>query len=212
MRVRTSVAAAALMLCAWMVVASLADAASVSVTSDNLLKGMTTSAASEYSGDYAATKAVDGLPEVSDWVSKGGAGTQILSVSGFDSAVGLIRIWSNADIPVRSVAIRSSTNSLPSTNPADYATSLVATTTYDAALTGWTHNPDVANMTGDYYIDYSVSAPAGTKSLLFDFTNSGNVWVRVEEVQAYAIPEPTTMGLLVTGLISIVAYAWRKRS
>jgi hypothetical protein len=201
------------MVCAWMVVASLADAASVSVTSDNLLKGMTVSATSEYSGEYAATKAVDGLPEVSDWVSTVGAGTQILSVSGFDSAVGLIRLWSNTDIPVKSVAIRSSTNSIPSTNPGDYETSLVTTRTYDAALTGWTRNPNWENLSGDYYIDYAVSAPAGTRSLLFDFTNTANAWVRVEEVQAYsAVPEPTTMGLVVTAMLGIVAYAWRKRS
>ena len=160
------------------------------VTAPNVLLGATAMASSENSAEYSATKAIDGRPEVSDWVSARGAGKQILSVSGFNSVIGTIRIWSNTDIPIRSVAIRSSTTQKKSLRAADYETLLVPASTFDAGLTGWARSSDYLNRTGDCYIDFAVNAPPGTRSLFLDFGNSENEWVRVEEVQAFQQRRP----------------------
>lgn len=212
MSVRMNLAVVAIVVCGLTAAASIADAAAISVTAPNLLRGGTAVASNRLNADYTDSKAIDGLSEVSDWVGPAGAGNQILSVSGFNSAIETIRIWGNTDIPVYSVAISSSTTSQTSTSLASYETSLVTTTTYDSNMTGWTHNADYVNGSGDYYIDYNVNAQAGTKSLLFDFSNIGDRWVRIEEVQAFApVPEPSSMVLAVLGIFGFAAYAWRKR-
>ena len=75
------------------------------------------------------------------------------------------------------------------------------------------------------YVDMSVNAPAGTKSLLICFgsshwvdnasstgdysTESGGVLVG--EIQAFAAPEPSAVVLLTLGLFGLLCYAWRKR-
>jgi hypothetical protein len=212
MRVRLNSAIVALIACVLLATASVANATLTSVGASNLFQGKTVTSSSDYSGDYVATKATDGQPEVSDWVSSGGDSNPRLVVSGLDgtTAIGTIRLWSNTDIPVRSVTIWSSTTNQTSLTASSYEASLVTTKTYDNTLTGWTHNPDYPNGTGDYYIDYAVNAPAGTQSVLVDFGSMG--WVRVEEIQGFAsVPEPATMILLVTGLFGMLAYAWRKR-
>ena len=83
---------------------------------------------------------------------------------------------------------------------------------------------DPANPTYSY-VDLSVNAPAGTKSLLICFgsshwvdnasstgdysTESGGVLVG--EIQAFAAPEPSAVVLLTLGLFGLLCYAWRKR-
>ena len=69
------------------------------------------------------------------------------------------------------------------------------------------------------YVDFSVNAPAGTKSLLisfgsyywddYDLSFAGGALIG--EVQAFATPEPSVLTLLGTGLCGLLCYAWRKR-
>jgi hypothetical protein len=73
------------------------------------------------------------------------------------------------------------------------------------------------------YTDYAVNIAAGTKSLMLAFGGgcylgtsqadwNGGAQALIGEVQAFApTPEPGTIVLLATGLIGLLAYAWRKR-
>jgi len=131
--------------------------------------------------------------------------------------------------------IKSSTSVTSSLTASDYETVLATVyesplCTFDTATVCGTIYAGTWNQdNGDafVYFDIPVSAPAGTKSLYFDF---GNCYLsstrdsegyppgirgygeRIFEVQALAeIPEPGTLALLATGLIGLLAYAWRKR-
>ena len=57
----------------------------------------------------------------------------------------------------------------------------------------------------------SVSAPAGTQSLYFNFGNSGGTGMAVAEIQAFAAPEPSALVLLACGVMALLAYAWRAK-
>jgi hypothetical protein len=67
------------------------------------------------------------------------------------------------------------------------------------------------------YKEFLVNAAAGTKSLYFNFgtTGGGDVgWniARISEIQAFAaVPEPSTVALLASGVMALLAYAWKKR-
>jgi hypothetical protein len=72
------------------------------------------------------------------------------------------------------------------------------------------------------YADFTINAPAGTKSLLISFgygydedgswTGPNSCGALVAEIQGFgAVPEPGTLALAATGLIGLLAYAWRKQ-
>jgi hypothetical protein len=158
-----------------------------SVTAPNLLSGKTATASSEYSTIHVASNAVDGLTEdngKTDWVSNAAEGDSNprLAISGFNSPIRTIRIWTDDDIPIKSIGIRSSTRDQRSLAAADYETSLVEPTEY-TDLSDWT-TLGVESVEGSYYHDFDVHAPAGTRSLLFDFGDKA--WVRVQEAQAFS--------------------------
>jgi hypothetical protein len=56
-----------------------------------------------------------------------------------------------------------------------------------------------ANGLSGYVGDYGVDTTTGTS------------WVVLNSSGTFAVPEPGTLGLLVAGFLSLIAYAWRKR-
>jgi hypothetical protein len=181
-----------------------------SVYEANLLTNKPVAFSSEYLPDYAANNAVDGQGgdggPGNDFVFLPGDQNQRLIVHGFDSSVGLIRVWTGADLAPLSLSIMSST--VDQSDVGAFAgTELVSVP--DLA-NGWMTDTD-----GRLYRDFAVNTPVGTKSLYFNFGN-GNIlqgagagFARVLEVQAYAVPEPSTVAMLVTGLVGLLV--WRKR-
>jgi hypothetical protein len=124
-----------------------------------------------------------------------------MAITGFDSSVGLIRVWRDGDRVPDTVTIASTTVA-DSINPSDYA-----------ALTSVTGLRSMFNAEG--YADIPVNAPAGTKGLGFLWGPGDNApGARLQEIQAFAgapVPEPSTVVMLACGLVSLLAYAWRKR-
>jgi hypothetical protein len=130
-----------------------------------------------------------------------------ITVHGLNHNLTDVRLWSAIDIPPAAVAILGNTTDTTDVNDPGWTT-LVPT----YALTGnWSTDLPAEAPNIALYHDFSV-ATTGTKSLMFDFgTTAGHT--RISEVQAYgaAAPEPSTMILLAIGLVSLLAYAWRKR-
>ena len=42
-------------------------------------------------------------------------------------------------------------------------------------------------------------------------TQMGNAAFAIDDINSYVVPEPGTFALLITGLLGLAAYAWRKR-
>jgi hypothetical protein len=201
------------------------------VTDTNLLSGLAANPAnvgvSSYFNDGSAANAygpgaADYGPQNSTNGAGGGAGAgndfvfaqgdsdERLAITGFNSRVSDIRVWTASDLAPSQITIYSSTTSETSINSANYS-SLLSTVVGPAWIAG-----TGASM-GLEYADFQVSAPAGTQSLLFDFgaTNSGNPqipgFVRVAEVQAFApVPEPSTIVAL-CGLAAMGLFLFARR-
>lgn len=195
------------------------------VSDDNLLLGLTPVVSSVFAGNASSgtfgypanlTNGAGGGP-TGDFIFQVGDSQQRMVVTGFDSAVSLIRIWSGSDLFPGQVAIKSSTTA-----------GLGLDGTFETELPGLAYNDSISAWTASglgvdgmqmYYIDAAVNAPAGTQSLYLNFgggrssgPNAGWGASRVSEVQAFApVPEPGTLALLATGLLGLLAYAWRKR-
>jgi hypothetical protein len=227
----------------------VAHASFVSVSEGNLLTGKTVLASSSYdSTGFPKAGVVDGAagdaPNKSDFLFANDGGVEQLVISGFNSNVAKIRIWTEPDFTPGSVTVRSSTNNVTSadwgalsTDPTTvFEKSLVSATTLSvfpepsgnanswtvgATAGSWTVSSQVpsgpSNTIASLYKEFLVSAPAGTQSLYFNFgaTGGGDAgWNigRISEIQAFsAVPEPSTVALLVSGAIGLLAYAWRKR-
>lgn len=164
-----------------------------------------------------ADDTVDGLvlnftnpPDENDLsFSDDAGGVRQLIVHGLNHDLNMIRLWSAVDVPPDSVIIKTNT-----------------TDTVDPLAAGWTTLVPSFTLTGTWsddlpaeepgvalYHDFSVNS-TGTKSLFFEFDNvSTTDSIRISEVQAYgqAVPEPSSILLLTSGLIGLMAYAWRKR-
>lgn len=83
---------------------------------------------------------------------------------------------------------------------------LVANVYSVAASQGWTHGSISGTAT---------STTAGTIGIVFKFvagSGANQPWLdHVTLTQTSAVPEPTTIMLTMTGLVGLLAYAWRKR-
>jgi hypothetical protein len=207
--------------------------ASVLVSDPNLLSGKQVATSSNYGGDGSAgtfgcsANVVNGAGggPTADFIfysSNGGDTQQRVVIHGFDSSVNLVRIWSGTDLSPARVCIKSSTTNLSPT-AADFANAQAVgesfeTLLYDmTAISGWTQSGQGVDKMDLYYHDVVVNAAAGTKSLYLDFgqDNGGQYpgWgaCRISEIQAFGVPEPGTVAMLVSGLVGLLAYAWRKR-
>jgi len=121
-----------------------------------------------------------------------------VSVSGFNSGVGLARYWGSpyaypgGNRSLNGVTIYSSTTATTSLDPADYTLlgtfSIPLLSGGPSLPAGW-----VQDSAGRCYYDITISAPGGTQSLLFKFANSGipnNFANDIQKIQAFA---PATM-------------------
>lgn len=176
------------------------------ISDPNLLSGLAAipgdaASSSVFNASYDlpfATNGIGGGPGA-DFVFDPNDSDQRLAITGFNSAIVDVRIWSG-DLRPNQVTIESSTTSKISLTAADYETTLVPLT----SLVGQFNPPS-----GQGYVDFAVSAPAGTKSIFFDFgagqdTTPSPGFDRISEVQAFA-PEPASLGLLGLGGLSLLA-------
>jgi hypothetical protein len=170
-----------------------------------------------FGGSFDGSQAVDNLVSAanapadnglifsgSDTFNPGtGFNAQLAAFNGFNSPISEIWLYSLINDTLRipaQVTIKSSTTSQTSLNPADYETTL--TTAFPLGLAAFSHVPVVVDpvndpiFPSDRYAIVPVNAPAGTKSLFFDFDNDSTVGgngTRLQEVQAFFVPEPGSM-------------------
>lgn len=207
----------------WVAVVTLAFAlslaasnatASVLISDPNLLSNKEAVSSSVWETNYAS-RATDGLgtPDGTGHFIFNYDSDQRLVIHNFDSSVSLIRIWScdNSLSPTQ-VTIKSSTTNTTSLAAASYETSLTA-----GAVALSTSSWGFTTSGGMGYVDFNVNAPTGTKTLYFNFGGANAAgWAGVadiSEVQAFtATPEPATLYLLVSGVLGVLAYAWRNRN
>jgi hypothetical protein len=107
------------------------------------------------------------------------------------------------------------------TNPEDFV--LVSNT--DGSQSNVGHEAQlVLNEWKSYSYQYTATAlDAGTAAVHVNFLNSLNYWAGhsansgspctfgIDRVSLSAVPEPSTLMLLASGLFGLAAYAWRKR-
>lgn len=143
---------------------------------------------------------------------------QRLSITGFNSAIDSLRFFDTPSYTDRlgtDVIVYYSTSSTTSLNPIDYT--LVGTYeledtslhVYDTA-TSPVDNPAAGEPAVDTgatisFADASgLEIPAGTQSILLRFTSSSYRGLGLSEIQAFSIPEPSTMVMLMLGAATLV--------
>lgn len=137
---------------------------------------------------------------------------QRIAVTGFNSQIGDLRFYLGIGDPVRFPGTLTayystlSTTSLDPSNSAYTATNggtLVSTLVLTPALL-----TPVAGDPNSGYFDLAVNAPVGTKTLLLDVGPANGFGDRISELQAFAVPEPTSLALVG---VSLVCLGYRRR-
>lgn len=175
---------------------------SASVADANLLNGKPVVISTTYSG-FTASDATDGT--ASQHVFADNDSDMRLVVHGFNSRVKQIRIWRDMSdvnrVPAKVTIMSSTSKNTLLTNR--FETTLVTSLSLGN------------NAFVDGYSTINVDAPEGTQSLFFDFGDTdslGNAHgVRIMEIQAMAIPEPSAITMIGGGLGGLWVYAWRKK-
>ncbi|HLK68084.1 MAG TPA: PEP-CTERM sorting domain-containing protein [Bryobacteraceae bacterium] len=134
-------------------------------------------------------------------------------ITGFNSPIVDIRFFSSPNDLVRlppSLTIYYSTLSTLSINAGDsnYTGGNGGVLVPTMALTSASLNHLIPGAT-NAYIDLPVNAPAGTQTLLFDVGSANGLGDRIDEVQAFATPEPGTLPAL--GILGVAALLWSRR-
>jgi hypothetical protein len=185
-----------------------ANAVADSIGDLNLLSNQTVTASTIFNwGNYGwiqPPNVTDGAYD--EFVFLDGDSNQQLVISGFTSPVGQIRLWNYGDRIPQTVTIESSTTNV--TIPTWGAAWATASTLFETTLTPTPVS--IVQSSGAETI-ISVSAPAGTRSLYFNFGDSGGTGMAVAEIQAFGTPEPSALVLLACGLTALLAYAWRAK-
>lgn len=189
-----------------------ASAALVDVSDPlNVLDGQTVAVSSQHvlTGSFGLpSKLVDNL--AADNLSDDGFlfgdfdGDQRMSISGFTSGFTSVRIYSvhtDSNRSIASVVLRSSTSLTSSLTASDYETDLGT-----FAIDETDYVPYVTDVLAVIrgYLELSVSAPAGTRSLYVGLPGPSGQGERVYEVQAL-IPEPASAAFLGLALSSLLA-------
>jgi hypothetical protein len=168
------------------------------IVGNNVLQGASVVASSAYNGSFVPSVLTDGV--TNEFAYSDGDPTRAMAITGFNSAVNLIRVWACNDRIPNAVTIGSTTVA-NSTDMNDYT-----------PLT--TVSNLVFNSQG--FADIAVNAPDGTQGLGFLWGPGSNAsGTAFAEIQAFAtgqvVPEPSAIVLFACGAISLLAYAWRKR-
>ena len=139
---------------------------------------------------------------------------QELAITGFDSALTDIRFFTAPGDARRfpaSITVYYSTQSTLSLDDAGIPYTGVNGGLLQAKLnltsTPFTSVPGSTNG----YIDLSVNAPAGTQTLLFDFGTANGTGDRVGEIQAFDLPEPSSLLLLASLVPATLLFGRRRR-
>ena len=202
---------------------------SVLAPNGNILSASDTFASDPVSGSFTVAQALDNevtgngpSPSDNGLIFSGSesfnANQQRFAITGFNSPIKQIWLYVVTTDALRFPAsdngngeqllIESSTTSTTSLTASSYATTLLPLTGFPAA--SFSHTPTVVDPvnappgSGDKYLVIPVNAPAGTQSLFFDFDGGGN-GARIQEVQAFATPEPSSMILLALGVFGMAA-------
>ena len=182
------------------VVAVASSKASADTISEpNLLTGMVANVSDSYNPDAMGPKNLtDGTTDA--FAFGGNDNVRAIAFSNIRADVHLVRLWRGADLIPSSVDVYGSTSNMGgSLDTAGY--------TLLSSVPSLTFSP---NWTADIAIHAE-----GVRSLLFKVgvtTDYGGVkFSELGEIQAFATPEPSTATVLVTGMVGLLAYAWRKR-
>jgi hypothetical protein len=173
-----------------------------SVTDSNLLSNKPVVASSLYGSTFDPAYATDGTTAQQVFKSTWDAGTDSdmrLVIHGINSGFNLLRIWQDLDdfnrIPAQ-LTVKSSLLDTTSLEASNFETAL-------ASLSALTFN-------AEGYVDIAVSAPSGTQSLFLDFGSVDSLGqpygVRVMEVQAFLVPEPSMGVLLLCGMAALAVW------
>jgi len=172
---------------------------------ENLLSGKPVVASSVYNGSFDPSYATDGSvnQQVFRGTADGGTDADMrLVIHDIGGGFNQVRIWRDMDDPNREpaqVILRSSVFDTTSLDAGDFERVLAVVSHLDFGM--------------EEYIDILVDAPEGTQSLFLDFggfdSNGIPYGIRVPEVQAFLLPEPSAMAVLIGGL---VLYGFRRRN
>ena len=166
------------------------------MTDANLLSGKPAAASSVYNASFDPSYVADGSvnQQVFRGTADGGLDADMrLVIHDLDGGFNHVRIWRDMDdanrVPAQ-VTLRCSASDTASLDAGSFETELAVVSNLDFGMAE--------------YVDIIVNAPADTQSLFLDFggvDSNGNPYgLRIPEVQAFLMPEPSAMAVLLGGL------------
>jgi hypothetical protein len=128
-----------------------------------------------------------------------------VAVTGFDSSIGLLRLFLDPTDPGRfpsSVAVYYST---VSTTSIDSTAPSYSGTQGDTLLSMLSLSPGLLTpVPGAHagYLNIPVDAPSGTQTLLLDLGSANGEGDRISELQAFAVPEPNPLTFIAIAMVA----------
>lgn len=194
-----------------------ANASAATISDVDLFDGTETVAvSSSFNAFFAGNEArlLDGQSDSYVWQDNDTE--QRVSISGFNSSIDSLRFFdapSYTDRLGQDVAVYYSASSISSLTPGDYTSLgtyiLSADPHYYGTATSPVDNPtagEPAVNTGATISFVEISGlgiPAGTQSILLRFSPSSHRGIGLSEVQAFAVPEPSAMIMLMLGTATL---------